>query len=182
MPLPRPLHKPCEPTIEANGTSTETSTESDSAIEARAWLTEIFDALVQPMLSLMLRPRPRLGLRLVLISDTHGCHRRLTLPAGDVLIHAGDFTNMGHLPDAKDFNEWLGEQTFTHKLCVFGNHECNSEWNKDGAVILSNGTLLTDSAVTIHVKPAGSEAVVPLCVHGTNFYWPSTLVCKSVRS
>ena len=31
-------------------------------------------------------------MRIVLISDTHGLHRQLDVPAGDLLIHAGDFT------------------------------------------------------------------------------------------
>jgi hypothetical protein len=33
--------------------------------------------------------------RLVLISDTHNKHRQLVMPAGDLLIHAGDFTERG---------------------------------------------------------------------------------------
>ena len=48
-------------------------------------------------------------LRLVLISDTHGCHRKITIPPGDVLIHAGDFTKYGRLEDATDFNAWCVE-------------------------------------------------------------------------
>jgi len=37
------------------------------------------------------------GVRLVLISDTHSRHEDMhPLPEGDVLIHAGDFTNTGH--------------------------------------------------------------------------------------
>ena len=31
-------------------------------------------------------------MRIVLISDTHGLHRQLDVPNGDMLIHAGDFT------------------------------------------------------------------------------------------
>jgi predicted phosphodiesterase len=31
-------------------------------------------------------------MRIVLISDTHGLHRQLEVPPGDLLIHAGDFT------------------------------------------------------------------------------------------
>ena len=34
-------------------------------------------------------------LRFVLISDMHTMHRRLQVPDGDVLIHAGDFTLYG---------------------------------------------------------------------------------------
>lgn len=34
--------------------------------------------------------RPSLGLRVVCVSDTHGRHRNVVVPDGDVLIHAGD--------------------------------------------------------------------------------------------
>lgn len=44
-------------------------------------------------------------LRLVLISDTHEQHRNLTIPDGDVLVHAGDFTMNGKLSAVKDFND-----------------------------------------------------------------------------
>jgi predicted phosphodiesterase len=33
--------------------------------------------------------------RIVCISDTHGQHAKLSVPAGDVLIHAGDFMALG---------------------------------------------------------------------------------------
>ena len=72
------------------------------------------------------------GLRLVLISDTHGMHRKLgKIPDGDVLVHAGDFTRFGKLEDAIDFNAWLGEQPHAHKVVVFGNHECNADWARE---------------------------------------------------
>ena len=34
-------------------------------------------------------------LRIVCISDTHGKHRNLVVPDGDVLVHAGDITSKG---------------------------------------------------------------------------------------
>lgn len=34
-------------------------------------------------------------LTLVAIADTHGFHRDLTIPEGDILIHAGDLTQQG---------------------------------------------------------------------------------------
>lgn len=41
--------------------------------------------------------------------DTHNDHRDLQLPTGDVLIHAGDFTQYGKEEHARDFNAWLGD-------------------------------------------------------------------------
>ena len=63
-------------------------------------------------------------LRLVCIGDTHGFHRRLTLPGGNILIHSGDFMVNGSSTDEiDDFNAWLGEQPFRHKLVIAGNHD-----------------------------------------------------------
>jgi len=114
------------------------------------------------------------GLRLVLISDTHGMHRKMTIPDGDVLIHGGDFTRHGKLEDAVDFNAWLGELPHARKLVVYGNHECNSDWARgrggggDAAHLLSNATLLLAQSV---VLPSASGRA-PLKVWGENFFWP----------
>jgi hypothetical protein len=35
------------------------------------------------------------SLKIVCISDTHGKHRNLKVPDGDVLVHAGDITSKG---------------------------------------------------------------------------------------
>ena len=42
------------------------------------------------------------ALRFVLISDTHGMHRKLDMPDGDILVHAGDFTRFSRREDAED--------------------------------------------------------------------------------
>jgi len=115
---------------------------------------------------LWLPARKPIGLRLVILSDTHGCHRKLNVPHGDVLIHAGDMTRMGYFEDASDFNTWLGEQPHAHKVAILGNHECNAEWHKRAHEIFSNAILLRDTTVTLKHK----EAVLTL--HGTNFAWP----------
>ncbi|HEX4610676.1 MAG TPA: hypothetical protein VH092_20970 [Urbifossiella sp.] len=47
-------------------------------------------------------------MRIVCVSDTHGWHRDLVMPPGDLLIHAGDITRKGELETLEDFNDWLG--------------------------------------------------------------------------
>lgn len=62
--------------------------------------------------------------RWVCISDTHTRHRQIdTLPPGDVLIHAGDFTNTGTVDEVSDFLAWFQELPHPHKVLVAGNHE-----------------------------------------------------------
>lgn len=42
-------------------------------------------------------------MKLVVISDTHGQHDKLTIPECDVLIHCGDFTPDGKYNHVRDF-------------------------------------------------------------------------------
>jgi len=106
------------------------------------------------------------GVRLVCVSDTHGHHRELTLPNGDVLVHAGDFTLYGKEEQAKDFNDWLAEQPHAAKLVVLGNHENNSDWNERASEVLSNATVLRQSSCDVEVSGA------KLRFFGTDFFWP----------
>lgn len=61
--------------------------------------------------------------KLVCISDTHGMHRQVKLPAGDVLVHSGDMSGRGLWHTFVDFAEWLSEQPHQHKVFVLGNHD-----------------------------------------------------------
>ncbi len=62
-------------------------------------------------------------MKLVCISDTHGLHERMIVPHGDVLIHAGDFTERGESYEATAFLRWLASQPHRHKVFIAGNHE-----------------------------------------------------------
>jgi Icc-related predicted phosphoesterase len=61
--------------------------------------------------------------RIVCISDTHNFHEKVDVPDGDVLIHAGDATVNGTIPEIVDFNEWLTEQPHRYKVLISGNHD-----------------------------------------------------------
>jgi len=61
--------------------------------------------------------------RLVCISDTHNLHEKLELPEGDVLIHAGDFSMLGHVKETIRFIRWFAEQPHKHKILIAGNHD-----------------------------------------------------------
>jgi len=60
---------------------------------------------------------------LVCISDTHGAHASVVLPAGDILIHAGDVTAHGTENDLIAFLDWFGSCDFRHRVFVAGNHD-----------------------------------------------------------
>jgi len=56
-------------------------------------------------------------------------HRRLVIPKGDFLVHAGDLTGRGTWAEFKDFVEWLAEQPHPIKIFTAGNHDkvCENE-------------------------------------------------------
>ncbi|CAG9539017.1 unnamed protein product [Cercopithifilaria johnstoni] len=67
--------------------------------------------------------------RFVCISDTHEKMEELlpVIPNGDVLIHAGDFTNYGDIGEVIKFNAQIGSLPHKHKVVVAGNHEIGFE-------------------------------------------------------
>lgn len=81
--------------------------------------------------------KPRDCVRVVCLSDTHRWHEAVALPAGDVLVHAGDvlFKDRGLAPlrpwtghsdglaQLSEFNRWLERQPHAVKLFIGGNHD-----------------------------------------------------------
>ena len=65
-------------------------------------------------------PKLQGRVRIVCISDTHELHRELTLPDGNLLIHAGDFTVFNSTAQIRDFNLWLGALPLATKLSFPG--------------------------------------------------------------
>jgi Calcineurin-like phosphoesterase len=62
-------------------------------------------------------------MRLVVIADTHGYHRQLKIPSGDVLIHAGDYSRYGNYSELEDFVCWMAGLPHKHKIFIAGNHD-----------------------------------------------------------
>lgn len=92
-------------------------------------------------------------MRIVLISDTHGLHRRLLkLPKGDVIIHAGDVTNVGRPEQAAEFINWFGSLDYKHKIFIAGNHDFvfqNTADEKVRSLLPEGMAYLNDSIVDI---------------------------------
>jgi hypothetical protein len=47
------------------------------------------------------------------------------IPHGDILIHAGDFTNVGAFEEVKEFSDFMKSlnEKFKYKCVIAGNHE-----------------------------------------------------------
>ena len=86
--------------------------------------------------------------RIVAIADTHNRHAQLDLPAGDVLIHAGDLTGRGTLRELEQVADWLRAQPHRHKVVVAGNHDFALQRQPAEAKALFHGLhLLEDDEV-----------------------------------
>jgi Icc-related predicted phosphoesterase len=68
----------------------------------------------------------RSATRIVCMSDTHGSHESFAhVPSGDVLVHAGDFTQAGELGTVQSLDRYFQNQSsrFAHIICIAGNHD-----------------------------------------------------------
>ena len=89
-------------------------------------------------------------LALVCISDTHGRHREIPVPAGDVFLFAGDLSNRGDPHDVSDFNDWLGTLPHPHKVMICGNHDFHFERDPaDARRRITNATYLQDEGAEV---------------------------------
>jgi Icc-related predicted phosphoesterase len=94
----------------------------------------LYTVLTQPVKTLvrlldlvlnLLRPRSKPGtpaIRVVCISDTH-CLKTTNIPDGDLLIHAGDLTNLGNVSEIQAQIDWLNSLPHEHKVVIAGNHD-----------------------------------------------------------
>lgn len=72
--------------------------------------------------------------RIICISDTHGLHNKMfyDLPKGDILIHAGDVSNVGKRYEVTEFIEWFQSvEGFGTKIFIAGNHDFAFEKKSD---------------------------------------------------
>ncbi|KAM7164348.1 metallophosphoesterase MPPED2 isoform 2-T2 [Macrochelys suwanniensis] len=68
-------------------------------------------------------PKPTGHTRFVCVSDTHSRTDGIQMPYGDILLHTGDFTELGLPSEVKKFNDWLGSLPYEYKIVIAGNHE-----------------------------------------------------------
>lgn len=103
------------------------------------------------------------SVRIVCLSDTHGLHRQVDIPTGDILIHAGDFSGFGRSEAAlRDFDTWLAELPHRHKIVVPGNHDSALEEHPFPHSLFQNAALLiNEETAALGLKFWGSP-VTPL--------------------
>jgi predicted phosphodiesterase len=114
-------------------------------------------------------------MKIVVISDTHELHHKVTVPDGDVLIHCGDFSNKGNHVIVTKFLDWFSNHRHEHKILIAGNHELTFEGIKrDTSLNLvkqySNINFLENSSIDIEgLKFYGSPVTPSFCNWAFNF-------------
>lgn len=112
-------------------------------------------------------PMEKNHIRFVCISDTHVKTESLSVPPGDVLIHAGDFTSFGSDAEVVMFDRFLSTLPHTRKIVIAGNHELTFDRTRslrmsaknqnEPSRLLRNCEYLQDDFTTVHgIKIYGS--------------------------
>ena len=95
--------------------------------------------------------------KILCISDTHGKHSQIPLEwleDADIIIHAGDISNVGGLTEIEYFCEWFSSLSqYKHKIFIAGNHDFGFETKPIEATQIvrkyPNITYLEDSMVEV---------------------------------
>ncbi len=110
-------------------------------------------------------------MKVLIISDTHGQHnaweKKFPIPKDiDLIIHAGDLTNVGAIHEMNDFMYWFKNLDIKHKIIIGGNHDLGLDnYNRYTILDIFNGSgvhYLEDSGVEIEgIKFWGSPVTPP---------------------
>lgn len=88
-------------------------------------------------------------MRIVCLSDTHGHHKRVTVPDGDLLVHCGDSTRRGAEPEIRSFDRWLAALPHRHKVVISGNHDFGFERDPAARTWITGAVYLQDEGIEV---------------------------------
>ncbi|GKZ90377.1 hypothetical protein AnigIFM63604_010116 [Aspergillus niger] len=104
--------------------------------------------------------------RFVCVSDTHAytpSEAGFKLPAGDVLIHAGDLTNHGSAAELRKTMSWIATADFEVKIIICGNHDITLDpgfYAEHGSSF--HGQHLEDTQKCLEIVTQASPSIVYL--------------------
>lgn len=103
-------------------------------------------------------------LAITCVSDTHTKHEHIQLPAGDILIHAGDCTIHGTREETFAFLDWFKLQPYSFLILIAGNHdrlfELSPEYMQEECM-KRNIHLLNDSQVKVEGLKIWGSPITP---------------------
>ena len=93
-----------------------------------AYLDNVLKTLLRLLADALSALHPRIAkqplpIRVVCIADTHTLRPSISLPDGDLLIHAGDLTNTGTPDSIQEQIDWISALPHKHKVVIAGNHD-----------------------------------------------------------
>jgi len=103
-------------------------------------------------------------MRIICISDTHGKHQDVKLTAAEMIIHAGDMSEMGTKEQIVDFVNWFSSLDYQYKVLIAGNHDFFFELatSKEIKKLIPDGVIyLNDSGIEIEGLKLWGSPVQP---------------------
>jgi hypothetical protein len=91
-----------------------------------------------------------MSIKITHLSDTHNLHHSLKIEMSGIIIHSGDATNLGTIPEVSNFLSWFGKLPHSYKIFCAGNHDWLFETNtrlakelckEHGVIWLQNETI-----------------------------------------
>lgn len=106
-------------------------------------------------------------MRIVALSDTHYRHQYVTVPDGDVLVHAGDLTRSGDPAELAEVMRWFARLPHRRKIIIAGNHDWVFDLKSATAASLvpAGVTYLQDSGCEIDGVKFWGSPVQPTFLH-----------------
>lgn len=108
------------------------------------------------------------------ISDSHGCHDRLSQPSCPVwtMIHSGDMTNTGHIDEFKSFFDWLQNVKAENIILVPGNHDRTLDPNNSfyGPNVVKYVKSVVESMPHVHLLINNSVTITGMDFNEYKFY------------
>ncbi|KAF1839716.1 Metallo-dependent phosphatase [Decorospora gaudefroyi] len=98
----------------------------------------------------IVRFQPLKPIPVVCISDTH--NSQPDIPAGEVLIHAGDITQSGSLKEIQHSLDWLNSLPHPFKLLIAGNHDILLDNSQPRADLVEHASLDWGSVIYLNSK------------------------------
>ncbi|HEX7666073.1 MAG TPA: metallophosphatase domain-containing protein, partial [Polyangiaceae bacterium] len=86
------------------------------------------------------------------VADTHLYQAELTVPEGDVFVHAGDMARAGDLDELAEVAAWIAALPHRHKIVIAGNHDwafAKPDERDRARELFSFARYLEDDGVTI---------------------------------
>jgi Icc-related predicted phosphoesterase len=103
-------------------------------------------------------------MRIVCFADTHGYHKELNIPDGDILIFAGDMFGYpnGEAKQIKRFGKWMNQLNHAYKIMIPGNHDRIFERDYYYVTsLLENIFCLNDSMIGIGALKIWGSPITP---------------------